>query len=160
MRRMIALAFAAGMLIVPGQAQAAESAEADVNVEVTSSAEAGYLHGCRTVDVAKTGRSILGFVVYRFHQVKHWCWHYPRITSRTAWVYVDKVDPNMNYEGVVSSVGYYYAWINGVPGSGHYSFREGKFQNCVLWIGCLGTYYPWVKIWTRANGTYSYATGT
>ena len=158
MRRVIALAFAAGVLVVPGQA--AEAAEADVEVEVTSSAEASYLKGCRTVDVAKTQRSILGFVVYRFHQVKKWCWNYPRILSRTVWTYVDQVDPNMSYDGVVATVGYYYGWVTGVPGSGHYSFREGKFQNCVVWVGCLGTYYPWVKIWARSNGSYSYATGT
>jgi hypothetical protein len=159
MRHAIALAFAAGAVIAPAQAWAAD-VEADVDVEVTSAVGTTALEGCRTVDVARTQRSVLGFVVFRFHQVKKWCWTYPRITSRAVWTYVSDVDPMMNYQGVVSSVGYYYNWLAGIPGSGHYSFRQGKFENCLVWFSCIGTYYAWVKIWVRANGTYSYATGS
>jgi hypothetical protein len=156
MRRVIALGLLAGALLVPAEARALD---ADVEVDVSTSAAADHLTGCRTVDVARIGRSVLGFVVYRFHQVKKWCWDFPRITSRVVWTYVDKVDPNMEYDGVVGALGYYYAWCCGVGSSGHYSFREGKFRNCIPWVGCIGTQYPWVKIWTFANGGYTYATG-
>lgn len=140
MRRLLLLALLVGVLAVPGQAGAAAS-------------------GCRTVDVARVGRDLFGFVVYKFHQVKSWCWSYPRITSKSIYTYVSDVDPNMRYGGIVAATGYFYPWCCGNAYSGHYSFRQGKFQNCILWFPCTRTEYPWVKIWAHGNGTYTYATG-
>jgi hypothetical protein len=155
MRRFVTLALVAGALVLPGQARAED---ADVEVRVSGS-EAGALMGCRTVDIAKTGRDIFRFVVYRFHQVKRWCWERPRITYRYVSTYVSDVDPNMEYEGVVGANGYYYLWCCGRAKSGHYSYRQGKFSNCILWFPCTRTEYPWVKIWAHGDGSYSYATG-
>ena len=36
--------------------------------------------GSDTVSFEVTKRSWLGFVAWRYHQVDHWCWSYPRIT--------------------------------------------------------------------------------
>lgn len=155
MRRVVALAFVAGALVLPAQASAAGAGaqEAEATLETTSAG------GCRTVDVARVGRDIFGFVVYKFHQVKHWCWDFPRVTSVSVWTYVSDVDPNMDYLGIVGSKSTFYTWCCGSPRSGHYSFRQGKFKNCVLWFPCTRTEYPYVKIWARGDGSYSWATG-
>ena len=114
---------------------------------------------CRTVSVARIHRTFLGFVAFKFWQRKRWCWNYPRILSREVTTYVTNVDPNYQYVGVVSSWGAWYIWCCGNSYSGHTSFRQARFTNCVLKIGCVGEYYPWVRINSRANGSFSYATG-
>jgi hypothetical protein len=139
-RRLLLLVLLVGALVAPGEAAASAS-------------------GCRTVDIAKTGRDILGFVVYRFHQVKRWCWSYPRVTSTSVYTYVSDVDPNMDYAGIVAAQGNYFTWCCGNGTSGHYSLRQGKFKNCVLWLPCWRTEYPWVKIWVHGDGSYRWATG-
>jgi hypothetical protein len=155
MRRVVGLALVAGALALPAQAPAAEaSVEAGESAIAVASAS-----GCRTVDIARVGRDIFGFVVYKFHQVKRWCWDYPRITSVGVHTYVSDVDPNMDYDGIVASTSYFYTWCCARRTSGHYSMRQGKFKNCILWFPCTRVEYPWVKIWARGNGSYSWATG-
>jgi hypothetical protein len=115
---------------------------------------------CRTVSVARVHRTFLGFVAFKFWQRKRWCWSYPRILSKEVTTYVTDVDPNYQYGGVVSSWGSWYMWCCGTAYSGHSSFRQARFTNCVLKIGCVGEYYPWVRINSRANGSFVYATGS
>jgi hypothetical protein len=115
---------------------------------------------CRTVSVARVHRTFLGFVAFKFWQRKRWCWRYPRILSRSVSTYVTNVDPNYQYEGLVSSWGDWYVWCCGTLYSGQSSFREARVTNCVFRIGCLGDYYPWVRINSRANGSFTYATGS
>ncbi|MGH3030500.1 MAG: hypothetical protein ACRDNE_06985 [Gaiellaceae bacterium] len=156
MRRIIGLALVAGALVLPSQAAAAGDSAIEVHAEGAAAQSAA---GCRTVDVARIGRSALGFVVYKFHQVKRWCWSYPRVTSVRTSTYVSNVDPNWDYRGVIASNGSFYRWCCRDGRSGHYTFRQGRFDNCIPWIGCIRREYPWVKIWVRANGTWSYDTG-
>jgi hypothetical protein len=116
--------------------------------------------GCRAVDVARVGRSLLGFVVYKFWQRKNWCWSYPKVTSASSSAWVTDVDPNWYYGGVVSAWGEFYNWCCGVWNSGHRSFRQGAFQNCVLKYGCIKSEYPWVLIRGHGDGGFTYDTGT
>jgi hypothetical protein len=161
--RTFALALLVGALAAPAPAGATPQPVpprlAARYVEVSAHPLEPASAGCRRVDVARVGRSLLGFVVYKFHQVKRWCWDFPRITYKRVYAYVSDVDPYMHYAGVVSRVGYFYRWCCSTAYSGHYSLRVAKFQNCVPWIGCIRTEYPWVKIWVRAGGSYAYATG-
>ena len=174
MKRFFVSAFVAGALIVPGAAWAAgETSMVDVGVRgagrsleragahggLVQQAAAATASGCRTVDVARVGRDIFGFVVYKFHVRKRWCWTYPRITSVAVSTYVSDVDPNMEYRGGVAAGGYYYTWCCVSSRSGHYSLRQGKVENCILWFPCTRTEYPWVKVWVRGNGSYRYSTG-
>lgn len=114
---------------------------------------------CRTLSVARIHRTFLGFVAFKFWQRKRWCWRYPKVVSVQTSTYLTNVDPNYEFEGVVSAWGNWYTWCCGNTRSGHVSFREGKVKNCVLRIGCVGTYYPWVKIFVHGNGGYAYQTG-
>jgi hypothetical protein len=155
MRRAIALALAAGALVLPSQAGAAP--EGVVGEEGAFAAASAT--GCRSVDIPRVGRDFFGFVVYKFHQVKRWCWNRPRVTSVTVYTYVSDVDPNMDYAGIVASNSYFYNWCCRSGTSGHYSMRQGKFKNCVLWFPCTRTEYPWVKIWAHGDGSYAWATG-
>jgi hypothetical protein len=116
--------------------------------------------GCRAVEVARVGRSLFNFVVYKFWQRKNWCWSYPRVTSALSSAWVSDVDPNWYYRGVVSSWGDFYGWCCGIWNSGHHSFRQGGFENCVLRYGCLKSEYPWVLIRGHADGGFTYDTGT
>lgn len=118
-----------------------------VGFELTSAA------GCATVDAWRTKYTLLGFVAYKFHQTKHWCWSYPRITSVDVGAYMSDVDPNYILRGV-SGYGWFYTWAGSGQG-GHYSYRQAQVENCVLHYGCLGTAYPWVEIWVNGNGAWS-----
>ena len=53
MRRLLLLALVVNAVAFPGNAEAS-------------------LSGCRSVDVARIGRSPLGIVVYKFHHVNGW----------------------------------------------------------------------------------------
>jgi hypothetical protein len=158
MKRGIALALLVGVLVAPS-ARAADTAK-DVEIAVTREDSATAVSGCKTVHVARTGWDIFHLdVVYKFHHRKSWCWRYPRITWKAVSVYVTNVDPNMEYRGVVSAGSNFYRWCCSKASSGHYSMRQGKFENCILWFPCTRTEYPWVKIWVRANGTWKAETG-
>jgi hypothetical protein len=157
MKRCLALAVFAGALVLPSPSWAEGGGTGQVSVRAARVAISAA--GCRTVDVARVGRDIFGFVVYKFHQIKRWCWSYPRITSVSVSTYVSDVDPNMEYRGIFGSVSNYYTWCCGSGRSGHYSLRQGKFENCILWFPCTRTEYPWVKIRAHGNGSYTYATG-
>ena len=113
--------------------------------------------GCRELDVVKESRSFLfGSLVYRWHQTKRWCWSNGRITSVIVGSFATNVDPNWSYRGLAGSIGYF----TGANQSGHYSFRQARMENCILKWGCVGSEYPWVKIWVRGDGGYSTQTGS
>lgn len=116
--------------------------------------------GCAGVDVARIGRSgIVRSVVYKWHQVKGWCWSGGKVTSVDVSTYISNVDPNWRFRGELAGSGSFYPW-SGVGSSGHWSLRQGAFENCILKYGCIGSEYPWVKVWVHADGTYAYETGT
>jgi hypothetical protein len=112
--------------------------------------------GCDTVDYYVTKRDGFGIqVVWRFHQVKHWCWSYPRITSVSVGSHfsnVDGISSVVNYDN--HGYGFYYTWAGSTVG-GHYSYRQGSVSNCVFRIGCIGTAYPQIEIWVNGNGAWT-----
>ncbi len=126
----------------------------------TASDDCSDVYYCRRVDVARVHRSLLGFVVFKFWHWKRWCYRYPRIRSVQTGTYVTNVDPNYRYGGITSAWQQYYVWCCKRLDSGHVSHRQARFDNCVPWLGCVGTVYPWVRIRAHANGTYTYRTGT
>jgi hypothetical protein len=118
-------------------------------------------YGCRRVDVARVRRSLLGLaVVFKFWHWKRWCWDYPRVWGVAMGTYVTNVDANMYYRGGVNAWAHHDTWCCFSGTSGHLSFRQGRFDNCILKYGCIGTYYPWVRIHAHGDGSYHYRTGS
>ena len=112
--------------------------------------------GCREIDIYKESKSFLfGAVVYRWHHTKRWCWSNGRITTVVTSAYVTNVDPNWYYRGLAASASYFYS-----QNTAHYSFRQARMENCILKFGCIGSEYPWVKIWAYGDGSYRWERGT
>jgi hypothetical protein len=112
--------------------------------------------GCAWIHAWLTERDILGFVVYKYHVRRNWCWNYGHretsVSTQTPW-FTD-LDPNFIIIDVsVSPHGWFYTWCCGDGRSGHYAFRQGEIQNCILKYGCIGTWYPTVEIFVHGNGT-------
>ncbi|HZR95670.1 MAG TPA: hypothetical protein VFA56_08240 [Gaiellaceae bacterium] len=112
--------------------------------------------GSDTVDFTVTQRTNFGLTVaWRYHQVDHWCWTYPRITclSIGAGFYdVDGTSSSVNYGD--SGYGWYYTWAGSATG-GHFAHRSGSVSNCIFKVGCLGTSYPYVDMWLNGNGAWT-----
>jgi hypothetical protein len=116
---------------------------------------------CRRLDVARVQRSFLGLVVmYKFWHWKRWCWDYPRVWVSGMGTYVTDVHPTMSYRGVANAWEHYDTWCCFSRTSGHLSFRQGHFDNCVVKYGCIGAWYPWVRIHAHGDGSYHYRTGS
>jgi hypothetical protein len=141
-----------------GETPPTETASASLRLASTQE-DCANVYYCRRVDVARVHRTLLGAVAFKFWHWKRWCYRYPRILSVNMGTYVTNVDPNFQYRGVVSAWNHYFVWCCGRLDSGHVSYRQGRFDNCILYIGCVATYYPWVRIRAHANGTYSWNTG-
>jgi hypothetical protein len=115
---------------------------------------------CRRVDVAKTQRTAarLG-IAYRFWHWVYWCYGGERVRIADSGVYVTDVNSTMDYRGVENAYGHHYEWCCGWPQSGYVSFRQGRFENCVVRWGCIGSWYPWVRIRVHRGGTHSSEVG-
>jgi hypothetical protein len=115
--------------------------------------------GCRQVQVTRIARSLLGFELFRYWQTKYWCWNSGHtVSSVRVGSSGSTSDPTWFYRGTISSQGYSYNWCCSNGSSGHYSFRQGKFEQS-LGGRIVSSKYPWVKIWAYGNGGYSYETG-
>ena len=129
----------------------------------------GLGSGCRTVKPFEEGHSsIFKTLVYKFYQAKHWCWNYPNIVTTPCSANpikclfftddISDVAKTENYQGVQTRIGYYYTWAGSNKG-GHYSKLVGKFDNCILKYGCIGSSYPWVEIFVNGNGRWRFNKG-
>ncbi len=141
----------------------ADNASADVPalaaiVPLTATAKSFHISssGCDFVDAWRNHYSLLGFLVWRFHQYKYWCWTYPRILTST--LSIGSRFTNVDSQQVVNwdnhGYGYYYSWA-GSPYGGHFSDRNGSVSNCIFRVGCISTSYPYVDIWINGNGAFA-----
>jgi hypothetical protein len=109
--------------------------------------------GCRDVDISTSQKSALFHTkIYKFHQLKHWCWRRGVVyDERHAWSFdggstacFDTTYPDNHWT---------FSW-NGKPAGGDFSEERAHVTNCVFHIGDWKEYYPDVKIWAYADGTY------
>lgn len=112
--------------------------------------------GCREVDIYKEAKSFLfQATVYRWHHTKRWCWSNGKVTTVWTSAYATNVDANWYYRGLAATASYYYG-----GNTVHYSLRQARMENCILKFGCIGSEYPWVKIWANGDGSYRWERGT
>jgi hypothetical protein len=110
--------------------------------------------GCRFIDVTRDIYSDIfwwEWIGTLHHQV-YWCWDYPAITDFDAGCWSD-VSSAINSNGC-SGHGWYYHW-RGDGRGGHYSFRQGDWDNCIFHWGCIKGIYPWVEVWVNGNGAWA-----
>jgi hypothetical protein len=124
----------------------------------SSSTGVTWPSGCRTVDLFTEQKSFLFHVrIYRFHQVKHWCWRGGAIyDERHAWEFDGSSTACLDV--VYLDNAWYFAWVPGKPQSGHYSEERAHATNCVFHVGDWKEFYPDVRIWAYADGTYKVTT--
>jgi hypothetical protein len=114
--------------------------------------------GCRTVDLVTEQKSFIFHTsLYRFHQIKHWCWKAGAISGEYhAWSFDGSSTACL--DKVYAPNAWYFTWVAGKPLSGHYSEERAHVTNCILHIGDWKEFYPDVKIWSYADGSYKVTT--
>lgn len=114
--------------------------------------------GCLSVDAWRNKYTLLGFLAYRWHQTKYFCWSRGAVNSVSVGSYVSNNDGTNCYRGLLSQDANFFSW-NGNSHGGHYSIRQAIMENCVPVFGCLSTSNPFVTIRAYANGTWTYEVG-
>lgn len=87
---------------------------------------------------------------------KTWCWSYPRITSWAVNTYPTVIDRFMKFRGLVARWDRYYTACCFSSTSGHTTYRMAEFENCLPIKGCIGSWYPRVRINVAAGGAWRY----
>jgi hypothetical protein len=126
---------------------------------VTPGGGGGWPSGCRDLDISTSQSSFLfGTTVYRFHALEHWCWGGGAIyEERHGWSYEGSSTSCLNT--VYPPNAWFYTYWSGIGTSGHYLEERAHVTNCVFHVGDWKEFYPDVKIWVRADGSYTTATG-
>jgi hypothetical protein len=125
---------------------------------VSDTMVAASASGCLSVDAWKNQYTTLGFLAFRWHQTKYFCWSNGSVYGVQIGSNLSNVDPMFAYRSLHNSDAWYFSW-NGKSHGAHYSMRQAHVENCLPVVGCVGSYYPWVKIRTYANGTWTYQVG-
>lgn len=114
--------------------------------------------GCRDLDISTSESSFLFHTtVYRFHALEHWCWAGGGIyEERHGWSFDGSSAACLNT--VYPANAWFYTYSNGIGSSGHYLEERAHVTNCVFHIGDWKEFYPDVKIWIHADGSYTAAT--
>jgi hypothetical protein len=138
---------AAAVLSVPVAARVGPS---------SSGSRALLASGCYTAWVTRSRSGYFGETLWKYTHEKRYCWTSPRLTSVQPQVTTCCVDPFWRWRGTIASNGYFFTWSGDAKG-GHYSFRQGRFDQVVAGH-VTASAYPWIKIWAYGNGSFSYAT--
>jgi hypothetical protein len=114
--------------------------------------------GCRTIDFFAEQKSFLFHVrIYRFHQIKHWCWRNGVVyDERHAWTFEGSA--TACFDSVYPDNSWFFTWWKNKANSGHFSEERAHVTNCVFHFGDWKEFYPDVKIWAYADGTYTVST--
>src|SRR4051794_296446 len=113
--------------------------------------------GCRQVDVAAVAKSLIfKVVVYKFHQIKHWCWHRGFVyDERHAWSF--QGSSTACFDTAYPPNSWFFSWRGNSQG-GHFSEERAHVRNCIWHFGDWNQLYPDVKISAHADGTYDSST--
>ena len=154
--RMLLAALCAAFLLAPAAAVAAVAPPA--TPQVLSPAGGAWPSGCRDLDVSTSQASFLfRTTIYRFHTLQHWCWSGGVITEeRHGWSFDGSSTACL--DTVYPPNAWFFTYWNGLGTSGHYTEERAHVTNCVFHVGDWKEFYPDVKVWIRADGSYTTAT--
>ena len=115
---------------------------------------------CATLTVHAYNWDVVGIHLANYYMYTYWCWNGAKVTSHTTWengsVTTTGAATGWEYEGVIeSSFNCYYA--NSNKCSGNHETSEGKFQACIIKIGCYSSWYPYIQEFETYNGGWSYS---
>lgn len=113
-----------------------------------------------SIEVILSDRNtVLGSLLYRWHQKVTWTWGFGVIGSIKVQKWLSDKAPLVAGQGTSSrgNATYYYTWCCGLGYSGHYSRRTQTVAQC--WTACVYSADPWIWVRVHGNGTYSYDWG-
>ena len=116
--------------------------------------------GCIRVTVRNEKQTNLGFTAYYFNTWTSWCWNRNSQTIynvSTGHSLVD-VDSQFVWHGLVVDDTYFYSWLTGYVSSGYWHEKQGHFENCTIYFGCIGHHYPRNVLKSHSNGTWRWET--
>ena len=107
---------------------------------------------CKTVEAVQTGYTVLGFVAYKFHQLKDWCFDGTTVSNVAVNTYLSQVDGLQYYRGIASSLDRF----DPAGQTWHNSIRQAHMENCIVsaQIGCISSTYPATQITVHADGSF------
>jgi hypothetical protein len=118
-------------------------------------ASGAYRPSCNRVEVKVRKKTLLRLsVAFEWVVEKEWCWDYPKVTWWRVRSYPTHVDRFMYYRGVVGEADSHFTWCCFSTKSGHRTYRMGWFENCLPLRGCMGSWYPRIRVETYGNGRY------
>lgn len=100
-------------------------------------------------------------VVY-FAMHTYWCWDNKTVTSHTTWetggVTTLGGMEGWTYQGHDATLFHCYAaYGSSRTCSGNYEEDQGNFQECILRVGCVGTWNPTIQMWENYQGKWYYS---
>lgn len=118
--------------------------------------------GCRRVTVVNKASTWLGAAAYKFNTWTYWCWtRSTQVVSKISvgWS-ISEVDSQYVWQGIVNTEldRYDYSTNDGHPYSAFKHYRQGRFENCALKFGCIGTVYPANTLRSYYDGTWAWRT--
>jgi hypothetical protein len=113
-----------------------------------------YPSGCKQVDIYAIAKSVLfRTTIYKFHQIKHWCWHSGIVyDERHSWSFTGSATACL--DTVYPANSWFFTWKWGKGQSGHFSEERAHITNCIFKIGSWKEMYPDVQIRGHADGSY------
>jgi len=128
----------------------------DVGGNEDGAAESGI--SCATLTTHNWTKDVFDITLANYYMYTYWCWNGSKVTSHTTWengsVTGTGSATGWEYEGVIeSSFNCYYA--NSNKCSGNHETSEGKFQACLVKVGCYSSWYPYDQQYETYNGRWS-----
>ncbi len=124
------------------------------------SAPPAYITNRRVDIYRERDSSIIGEILFRYHENIGWCWGWGVVGCISVISYADHVDSAYKILDVsVPPVfaGYYTLQGSSIPHSGYYERRQGHLQ-MDFWL-YHADYWPWVKIFVHGDGSAYYTRG-
>lgn len=145
-----------GRLTVTGQ-DASDKAPTTRELALVVSADGDYAAAkkthCHDADRYLVAESLTHQILYKYHDVVHWCENGSKITSVDFHDYFDNIDGTSEQNpktGLIHE-------LRKQSASQWLAYVGGSIDNCFLKIGCIGTKYPALQVVHYAGqGNYTY----